>query len=705
LTLVGSAPALAAPTWLSPADVSAASPYSDAARVAMDPAGDAVAVWQHFNGTNQIVEGSVRLAGGSFAAPVDLSAGGVNAQTPQVAMDPAGDAVAVWDRGATVVQAVSRPAGRSFSAPVDISSTSTSVSDAHVAMDQAGDAIAVWRIFDGTNFIVQAAVRPAGGAFGTPVNLTADGNDAFAPDVAMDPAGDATVVWFRYNGTTQVIQAATRPAGGSFATPHDVSLNGGDAAFPHVAMDNAGDAVAVWYRGNGTNNIAQAAVLPAGGTWQTPEDLSAVGENALNAAVGMDPAGDAVAVWQRSDGTNQIVQAAARPAGGSFGSSVDLSAAGENALAPQVAIDQAGDAVATWQRSNGTNVIIQTSTRPAGGTFSLPVDQSATGEDAEFPDVAMDQAGDAIAMWDRSNGTNPVVQAAGYDFAGPQLRNPSIPSSGVAAMPVSFAVSPVDVWSGVPSTTWDFGDGSGGSGSAVSHTYAAAGIYQVSVTSVDGDGNRTTTRGSITILPVHTLAVTVAGPGTVTSNPAGIACPSMCSHNYAQGSVITLTAHPGASSTFQGWSGACSGTGACMVPIGSDQEVTATFKGPPPTCTLAPKGTLRFASDRARVARKHKKKAPTGTLKLTARCNQGAKLQLSGTITARPKRGKTKRFTIAAVHATAGAARAVTLTVHLPRAALAALHAGSRETVVFLLTVSNGTSTASAEIASFGLAR
>ncbi len=472
----------------------------------MDPAGDAAAVWQGFNGVNGIIQGSARAAGGSFDAPVDVSAGGATANSPQVALDPVGDAVAVWSRSG-VAQAATRPAGGSFGAPVGLSAASTSVSDAHVAVDTAGDAIAVWRIFDGTNFIVQAAVRPAGGAFGAAVNLTADGHDAFAPDVAMDPAGDAVVVWFRYNGTSQVIQAAARPAGGSFSSPVDVSQNApAGSFFPHVAMDQAGDAVAVWYRSNGSNNIVQASVAPAAsGVWQTPADLSATGEDALNAAVATDPAGDAVAVWQRSNGTNQIVQAAVRPAGGSFGASVDLSATGQNALSPQVAMDQAGDAVVAWQRSNGTNVIIQAVTRPATGSFSSPHDLSATGEDAESADVAMDQAGDAIVTWSRSNGTNQIVQAAGYDFAGPELRNLSIPASGVAGVPVSFSVSPVDVWSGVASTTWGVGDGQGANGTAVSHTYATAGTYQVTVTSVDGNGNITTTKRSIMIVPVIPL--------------------------------------------------------------------------------------------------------------------------------------------------------------------------------------------------------
>jgi hypothetical protein len=55
----------------------------------------------------------------------------------------------------------------------------------------------------------------------------------------------------------------------------------------------------------------------------------------------------------------------------------------------------------------------------------------------------------------------------------------------------------------------------------------------------------------------------VSGPGTVKSSPAGIDCPAACSGMF-QGSV-TLTATPSAGATFRGWTGACSGTAACVV--------------------------------------------------------------------------------------------------------------------------------------------
>jgi hypothetical protein len=77
-----------------------------------------------------------------------------------------------------------------------------------------------------------------------------------------------------------------------------------------------------------------------------------------------------------------------------------------------VAFDASGNALAVWDRSNGTNQIVQSSFRPAGGAFAAPVDLSATGQDASAPQVAFGASGKAIAVWQRSNGTNEIVQAA-----------------------------------------------------------------------------------------------------------------------------------------------------------------------------------------------------------------------------------------------------------------------------------------------------
>ena len=79
-----------------------------------------------------------------------------------------------------------------------------------------------------------------------------------------------------------------------------------------------------------------------------------------------------------------------------------------------------------------------------------------------------------------------------------------------------------------------------------------------------------------------------AGTGTVTSSPAGISCGIACRANDASGTSVTLTAAVASNSTFAGWSGACSGTGSCVLSMTQARAVTATFNtsgGTGGTCT------------------------------------------------------------------------------------------------------------------------
>ncbi len=89
--------------------------------------------------------------------------------------------------------------------------------------------------------------------------------------------------------------------------------------------------------------------------------------------------------------------------------------------------------------------------------------------------------------------------------------------------------------------------------------------------------SRTYTR---TVTPsVYTLTVNKpgAGSGSVTSSPMGIDCGFTCSASFAANTAVTLTAFTSNGSTFDGWGGACSGTGTCSVSMTAAQYVTATF--------------------------------------------------------------------------------------------------------------------------------
>jgi hypothetical protein len=101
---------------------------------------------------------------------------------------------------------------------------------------------------------------------------------------------------------------------------------------------------------------------------------------------------------------------------------VDVSAAGGNAGFPQVAVDANGLATAVWFGFNGANWIIQSSTSLNGAAWTAPVNLSASGQTASYPQVVVDANGFATAVWQRNDGATNVIQSSStYPVAVPTL--------------------------------------------------------------------------------------------------------------------------------------------------------------------------------------------------------------------------------------------------------------------------------------------
>jgi hypothetical protein len=507
------APALGAPAWLAPADLSLPGLDADAAQVAVDPSGAAVAAWIRNDGADTLVQAAVRLPGGAWGAPVTISAAAQSATAPQLAVDAQGGAVVVWSRSDgvnTIIQASRRPPGGAWSAPVDLSAAGRNAEQPQVAVDPAGNAIAVWRRTNGVNWIIQAATRPVLGAWSAPVDVSASGQNAATPQVAIGTGGDALVVFTRTDADGYpIVQAADRPAGAGFVsvfTPAvDLSASQETALNPQVALDPAGNAAAVW-RSDGGATVVKAALRPAGGAWSVPQDLSRPGAQVRVPQVAFDAAGDVVAVWERGSGNGLAVQQSTRVAAGTWSSwtAPQTLSTTTPASAPQVAVAPDGDTAVVWQRNYGVgNQVVQAAVRSGtGGAFSAPADISGSGQDALAPAVAVDPDGNVVAAWARGDGVSRVLQAAAYDAAPPAFVSVVVPGRATAGEATTVSAAAADAWSGLgPAPTWTFGDGATATGPSVQHTYLAPGTYTVTVSAPDVLGTAATATRTIVVDP------------------------------------------------------------------------------------------------------------------------------------------------------------------------------------------------------------
>ena len=125
------------------------------------------------------------------------------ARLPKLAVDPAGNAVAIWKNdGNGKVMAASRGAGGGawtlYEEPLADSPIIQSNPDPRLAltMTPGGVAVAAWTfavLFD--RDVVQVSTLPLGGEWSDPETVSAMGVDGYDIDLASSPSGAVVIAW------------------------------------------------------------------------------------------------------------------------------------------------------------------------------------------------------------------------------------------------------------------------------------------------------------------------------------------------------------------------------------------------------------------------------------------------------------------------------------------------------------------------------
>ncbi len=371
-----------------------------------------------------LVVGATAVGAPTWGTPAQISSG-ERALGPELALNAAGEGLVVWDQEVGsdcpespaslscihIVQAAARARGSTvWQTPVEISRPGVGALP-RGALDPSGNAAIIWVHDIGRDRVVQATYRkgPAG-AWPEPSDLSEPSLQVRNHVVRLDAAGDVVVAWAERTEATFAVRAAVRSAAtGVWGAPVALSRPGGNASGgPSIALTPSGRPVVAWIE----DGVVRAAPGDAAtGVWGPPVDLSgSAGLAEGDSQVAVDASGDAAVIWAgRSAGSGRdVVLAAFRPGAGGWGPPVEIGTARTaSAAEPQVAVDGSGDAVATWVGPPGVQASARAS---ATGVWSRPVVAFAPNLAASNPRLAMDAAGNAVAVW--ASGENGVVQAA-----------------------------------------------------------------------------------------------------------------------------------------------------------------------------------------------------------------------------------------------------------------------------------------------------
>ena len=397
-------------------------------QIAIDSTGNAIAVWQQFDGSRYKIQANRYVLNVGWGTPVTIDTGGTgSAGTPQIAMDPAGNAIAVWlqwNGNRFGIFANRYTAGGSWGTAVAIDTGSSGASaNPDIAMAPNGNAIAVWEQYDGTlnrDSIRANRYTVSGNAWGTAATIDSGGTGNTGPSsnprVAMDSNGNAIAVWEQAAGLRSNIRANLFT--GSWGTAALIETDDtGNAYLPQVAMDSNGNAIAVWEQSNGSRFSIYANRYTAGGNWGTAEAIDSGGSGSTgdsgNAQIAMASDGTATAVWEQYDGSLINIRANRFAAGWAVAQLIETSSDGDAQL-PQVAMDSNGNAIAVWQQFDGSQISILAN-RYTGAWGTAGLIESNSTRSAEMAQVAMNANGKAVAVWEQYNGSVTNIWANRYN--------------------------------------------------------------------------------------------------------------------------------------------------------------------------------------------------------------------------------------------------------------------------------------------------
>lgn len=336
---------------------------------------------------------------------------------PKVAVSANGDAlVTFYDQGTVWARRYVK-ARDGWDSLIQINDASSSGVNPLVAMDGNGNGVVVWYsnnvgggVF-GKRFTASLG-WPAGWGTVDPVYAGAAGIQRQSTSLVMTPAGHAVV------GVDQNISASStregyvvffevgqgwRPAIKVSGTT--TSCNGTNVGLSTVGTSLR--AVAAWYQSdagrlNVLGSIITYDLTTHAGTAAAPQALEADATlDHLSPRVAMDGSGNAMAIFLQRDSTATVSHVMSnRLSGGTWAGAAGVDTAGQRASDYAITINATGAGVVVFRQCGNPCAIW--ARRFAGATFQAPDKLSADENTVSSPEVAIDGAGRALAVWDQN---------------------------------------------------------------------------------------------------------------------------------------------------------------------------------------------------------------------------------------------------------------------------------------------------------------
>ncbi len=284
-------------------------------QIVVDASGNAVAVWYQSDGMRDNILSNRYVAGSGWgtAQLIETDDAG-DASFPQIAVDALGNAVAVWDQWDGMrsnIWSNRYVAGSGWGTAQLIETDEGSASAPKIAVDAPGNAVVVWHQSDGPQHSILSNRYVAGSGWGTAELIEADEGRAYSPKIAVDALGNAVAVWHQWDGMRYNTWSNRYVTGSGWGAAALIESNDiGTVDSPQIAMDASGNGLAVWPQENGSREDIWSNRYVVDSGWGTPQLVETDNAgNALYPRIAVDGSGNGIVVWKQFDGTRDNIHA------------------------------------------------------------------------------------------------------------------------------------------------------------------------------------------------------------------------------------------------------------------------------------------------------------------------------------------------------------------------------------------------------------
>ena len=276
--------------------------------------------------------------------------------------------------------------------------------DPCVTMNSTGHAMVAWEWHSATGTSTGVRVNsyaPETGWNAAELIQINDTGYTVHPQVAMNDDGKAILVWAHYDGTRSDICASSYSNGwGEAEVVQYGTVDSESLPWVDVEIDPNGNAIAVWHIKDGQRNSIYGCRYVDGIGWEAPSLLEAGDGDAWAPQVAMDDSGDAVVVWFQFDYWEDVYACTYTVGVGWSTAEIIENDDSWSTFDPRVGVDSGGNAIAVWQQyvNSWSSVMANHYVKGVGWGTPVLIEANETG-DAWSPEIAVNDHGDAIVVW------------------------------------------------------------------------------------------------------------------------------------------------------------------------------------------------------------------------------------------------------------------------------------------------------------------